>query len=84
MGTAMLDASGFLHQYSGKFPLPLLLLHGSGDQIVSYDAARQFAERVDGDITFSPWEGLYHELHNEKRREEVLNTCLQWIEHQLD
>lgn len=84
MGTAMLEAADYLHHYSGPFPLPLLLLHGTADQIVSFDAAHQFAERVSGSVTFVPWEGLYHELHNEIRRQEVLNTTLKWIEDHLN
>jgi alpha-beta hydrolase superfamily lysophospholipase len=84
MGTEMLDAADYLDQYSGDFPVPLLLMHGNEDQIISYDAAQQFAERVSGDVTFVPWEGLYHELHNEIRREEVLNTSLQWITDHLN
>ncbi len=84
MGTEMLYAADYLHHYEGRFPLPLLLMHGSGDQIVSFPAAKQFAERLEGPITFVPWEGLYHELHNETRREEVLNTSLEWIVHTLE
>lgn len=84
MGTEMLYAADYLHHYQGSFPLPLLLMHGSGDQIVSFPAAKQFAERLEGPITFVPWEGLYHELHNETRREEVLNTSLEWIVHRLE
>ena len=84
MGTEMLDAADYLQHYSGHFPIPLLLMHGSDDQIVSYDAAHQFTERVTGEVTFVSWEGLYHELHNEIRREEVLNTSLQWITDHLN
>ncbi|WP_170110336.1 alpha/beta hydrolase [Flavilitoribacter nigricans] len=83
MGTEMLDAADYLHQYSGKFPLPLLIMHGTEDHIISFDASRQFAERVDGPVTFIPWKGLYHELHNETRQEEVLNTSLQWVQEHL-
>lgn len=84
MGTEMLDAGNYLDNYTGKFPLPLLLLQGSGDQITSFEATQRFAKRVSGPVTFIPWEGLYHELHNEIRREEVLNSSLEWIELQLD
>lgn len=84
MGTEMLNAADYLNEYTGSFPLPLLLMHGSGDQIVSFDASRQFAKRVRGPVTFTPWDKLYHELHNEIRRDEVLNTSLQWVQDQLD
>lgn len=82
MGVAMLDAADHLHQYSGKFPAPLLLMNGTGDRLVSPDAIREFADRASGNITYIPWEGLYHELHNEYRREEVLNTTILWLQKQ--
>lgn len=83
LGTEMLEAADYLHQYRGKFPVPLLLMHGTADQIVAPEASRQFADRVEGEITFIPWEGLYHELHNEVRRKDVLNSTLSWMETHL-
>jgi alpha-beta hydrolase superfamily lysophospholipase len=79
MGMGMLKAADSLNEYNGSFPCPLLILHGTGDQITSVPASRAFAERVSGDITYRPWEGLYHELHNEADRQEVLETTLNWM-----
>lgn len=83
MGMAMLKAADYLDEYEGDFPCPLLMLHGTGDQIVSVTAARNFAERLHGDITYRAYEGLYHELHNEVNREEVLKTTLAWIQSRM-
>ncbi|MCB0628837.1 MAG: alpha/beta hydrolase [Saprospiraceae bacterium] len=84
MGMAMLKAADDLNTYSGNFPCPLLVLHGTGDQIVSVPAARAFAERLEGDITYRSWDGLYHELHNEVNRQEVLETTLHWMQSKLE
>lgn len=84
LGSEMLDAADYLHQYNGAFPIPLLVMQGTGDQIVSPEASREFAGRVRGDITFVPWEGLYHELHNEVKKEEAMETTLNWIEKKLN
>lgn len=80
LGIEMLHAADFLNQYTGSFPVPLLMMHGMADQIVSPQAAQAFAERVKGDVTFIPWEGLYHELHNEVCKEEIMDTTLAWLE----
>lgn len=83
LGVEMLYAADRLHTYSGPFPCPLLMLHGMADQIVSPQAAEALAERLSGDVTFIPWDGLYHELHNERRKAEVLQTTLEWINQKL-
>jgi alpha-beta hydrolase superfamily lysophospholipase len=34
-------------------------------------------------VTFHPWEGLYHETHNECNKDEVIQAMLNWINAQL-
>lgn len=79
MGMAMLGQSRWLNSYSGPFPAPLLIMHGTADQITSPEASREFAERVQGDITFKAWDGLYHEIHNENIKEQAFAFVLEWL-----
>lgn len=83
MGLAMLKAADYLNQYEGTFPCSLLVMHGTEDRIVSVPAARDFAERLEGDVSYRAWEGLYHELHNEVSKIEVMNTTLDWIKKRM-
>lgn len=78
VGIDMLEAANFLNTYAGKVSTPLLLMHGTEDQITSEAASRAFAERVEG-ATFKAWPGLFHELHNEPEKEEVLEYVLAWM-----
>lgn len=78
-GIILLESAAWLNQYSGKFPRPLLLLHGTGDKIISAAATREFAGRISGDVTHQEWPGLYHELHNEREQEEVFAFTLGWM-----
>ncbi|MDA8335541.1 MAG: lysophospholipase [Peptococcaceae bacterium] len=62
-----------------RFPVPLLLMHGSADRITSPAASREFAGRVQGDCTFRIWEGYYHELHNEPENGEFYDFLVRWL-----
>lgn len=79
-GIMLLESAAWLNQYAGTFPVPLLLLHGTGDKIISATATREFAGRVSGNVTHQEWPGLYHELHNEREQEEVFEFTLGWME----
>lgn len=46
--------------------LPLLVYHGSEDQVTWHDASQKFVEMVKADDKqFISYEGYYHECHNE-------------------
>ena len=79
-GIMLLESAGWLNRYAGPFPVPLLLLHGTGDKIISAPATKEFFGRVTGDVTHREWPGLYHELHNEREQEEVFKYTLDWME----
>lgn len=82
-GIALMEGAEWLDQYSGIVTVPLLLLHGTGDKIISSNATKAFYDRVAGDVTHHEWPGLYHELHNEKEQEEVFEYTLAWIKAHL-
>lgn len=82
-GMALLGAAKWLDTWAGAFNIPVLLQHGGDDKLTSADATRRFAERVKGDVTHREWPGLYHEIHNEKEKEEVFAFTLKWMESKL-
>ncbi len=67
-------------EHAAQFPCPLLLMHGDADRITSPDASRDFAEKAGTACTLKIWSGLYHELHNEPERQEVVKHMLEWME----
>ncbi|RMG32174.1 MAG: alpha/beta hydrolase [Bacteroidetes bacterium] len=73
------EAGQYLLAHAHEWQLPLLLMHGSADRLTSFEASRQFADRAGGAVSWKPWEGLYHELHNEPEREAVLQTMATWV-----
>lgn len=74
----MFEAGLWALDHASEFPLPLLLMHGSGDRITSFEASCQFASLAKN-CTFKLWEGFYHELHNEPEQEEVMRFISTWL-----
>ena len=70
----------YIVAHAAEFPLPLLLMYGSGDYIVNPGLIKEFAKSAPlSKLTFKEWEGFYHELHNEPEKEQVFNTMLNWM-----
>lgn len=84
MGVGILEQARWLDEYTGAFPLPLLIMHGSEDHIISPEGSRQLALRLGGDITYREWEGLYHEIHNEKQQGGIFDYTCHWLEARLE
>lgn len=78
-GIEMLESCDWLLANAGEVPAPLLVMHGTGDQIISIEGTRDFLKKSSGNITFKEWEGAYHEIHNETNKEEVLQYALDWM-----
>ncbi len=79
MAIGMLQSGKKTLANAGRVSAPLLLLHGSADELTSYPATEKFAQKSKGDVSFKAWKGFYHELHNEPEKLEVLNYIYEWI-----
>lgn len=82
--SSMLEAASALDKYKGEMNVPTLIMHGSEDKLTDYKASERFANRVKGDdIIFKGWNGLYHEIHNEKEQQQVFKYTLDWMNKRL-
>ena len=79
-GIDLLERAVYLQTYSGGLPVPTLLLHGDADRITSHDASAAFAKRNPKNLRWASFPGLYHELHNEPERKQVLTKIIEWME----
>ncbi|MFF2091657.1 alpha/beta hydrolase [Paenibacillus sp. NPDC058174] len=59
--------------------IPLLLLHGSADQVTSYAASAAAAEKLGDRCRFISWDGGFHELHNDIDAELVIDSIIEWL-----
>lgn len=70
--------------HAAEFPLPLLMYHGTGDQLVPIEGSRQFFANVThADKTWIEYPDGFHELHNDLDREQVFADLNKWIEKHL-
>jgi alpha-beta hydrolase superfamily lysophospholipase len=66
------------------FPVPLLIIHGTGDRLTVPSASKAFVDNVVGDVTLIEYEGMYHEPHNEPEQQEVFDDVVAWMEQHLE
>ncbi len=53
-------------EYAASLHLPLLIVHGTADQVTSCEESEAFIQAAGSkDKKISLYEGAYHELHNE-------------------
>jgi len=74
------EGERLLREARQKLRVPVLLLHGTDDVVTSFAASRELAESLQGRCEFVPWEGGWHELHNDVDRDEVLERIIGWID----
>jgi alpha-beta hydrolase superfamily lysophospholipase len=64
----------------GRITVPILVMHGSADLLVSPQALRDLVAGVASeDLTARLWPGLWHEIFNEPSRAEVIDLLTSWI-----
>jgi alpha-beta hydrolase superfamily lysophospholipase len=78
-----LQASGQVEEVRQRFAeiaLPLLIMHGSADLLVSPQATKDVVNGVSSqDLTAVLWPGLWHEIFNEPDRDRVIATLVRWL-----
>jgi alpha-beta hydrolase superfamily lysophospholipase len=63
-----------------KLRVPLLVVHGSADALVSVESGRTAHELAgSADKTLKIYDGFFHEVFNEPKRAEVLNDVVEWL-----
>jgi alpha-beta hydrolase superfamily lysophospholipase len=79
-GKSMLGAIGLVYENAPRFPLPLLLMHGTKDEIAYPSSSLKFAELARKDkVTLKMWEGFKHELHTDPEKAEVFKVMIDWM-----
>lgn len=84
-GKAMLDAIEIAFENAPFFPLPLLLMHGTKDEIAFPTSSTEYAKLAPkGKVTLKMWEGFKHELHTDPEKAEVFKTMVDWLDKRLE
>jgi alpha-beta hydrolase superfamily lysophospholipase len=81
LGAALIGAMQRLPHRYGELRLPVLVLHGTDDQLASVAGSHEFeAGAVNAEVTTHYYDGLYHEVFNEPERETVIGDLLAWLQ----
>lgn len=76
-------AGPYVLEHAAKINIPLLLMHGTKDQLTSNWATQELHKRIPERSELKLWEGFYHELHNEPEQKELLSFVTEWLEKHL-
>ena len=80
LSTEVVAAISRVQAAAPRFPLPLLVVHGSADRLVPPDGSRAFVARVGHpDKELREYSGAYHVLFADLDRERVLTDVERWI-----
>ena len=82
-GRNMIGATRYALDHAAEFSLPLLLIHGKEDKIAFPSSSIEFAAPLKEKCTLMLWDGLYHEVHNEPEKAEVLDAMTIWMDARL-
>ncbi|MFN9916193.1 MAG: serine aminopeptidase domain-containing protein, partial [Pirellulaceae bacterium] len=84
LGLSMLEAGRWVLGHAEQLAIPTLLMHGTADRITSAASSELFARRAGPRCHLRLWAGLYHELHFETERAEILGWLIRWLLTQAD
>jgi len=81
----MLRAMRHVARQTSNIKLPLLVMQGNADRLVSPQGAETLYRLAgSADKTLKVYDGLYHELHNEPERELVFADVEEWLRKRSD
>ncbi len=75
----VIDAGEWAIQNANKLQAPMLVLHGTDDQIIDYKGSEEFCNNTDN-AELTLFENGYHELHHDLCKEEFMQTILKWLD----
>lgn len=82
--SALVHADERLKREFSRITLPLLIMHGADDKSTRPDGSREFFEEASSaDKTLKIYDGRYHDLLNDKGREEVMADLIAWLDRQI-
>jgi len=82
LGSYIIERGKYVLENLVDIELPSLVMVGTDEGIVSVNAINQFCESSPN-CTKKIWKGLYHELHNEPEKSDVMQYTAKWMTAQL-
>ena len=73
------DSGEWAIQNASQLKTPMLVLHGTEDQLTDHKASEEFTSCSNNMAKLELFEGGYHELHNDVEKEKFMNIIINWI-----
>ncbi|SHJ79863.1 Lysophospholipase, alpha-beta hydrolase superfamily [Dethiosulfatibacter aminovorans DSM 17477] len=81
----LVSGTDYLVKNLSKYEYSCLILHGGNDKIIPKEASVNLYESISSiDKSIKIYPGLYHEIFNEKERDEVIDHLLKWINERVE
>lgn len=81
MAASLFDAMARLRESASAIRIPLLAMHGGADRLTAPEGSALIVEQASSDDkTLQAFPGMYHEIFNEPRRDEVLSILTDWLD----
>ena len=81
VGAEMLKGIQHVESNLAEFKNPFLVMHGTADKLTDPKGSQALYENASSaDKTIKLWDGLFHEIHNEPEKEEVIAEALAWMD----
>ncbi|MGC9044743.1 MAG: lysophospholipase [Myxococcota bacterium] len=78
--TEIINAQSKIEEIARKIEIPVALLSAGDDKLVSLDAEKRFFENLASkDKYHKIFEGFYHEIFNEIKKEEAIEELKNWL-----
>lgn len=78
-GMALYYSGQYLYTYKGGMPVPTLIMHATQDKLTLASGSQQFADNNPENVTLKLWEDVYHEIHNDVKRNEMFAFIKNWM-----
>ena len=78
----IVEAGNYALTHMSDVAIKGLIYHGTEDQITSHDASKELSEKSP-ELTWVSYENVYHEGHNDKEQDQIINDLITWIESQI-
>jgi acylglycerol lipase len=84
-GAAMLDLMRYARSLANNFTVPVVLVQGTIDNIISEKQNQKFIERCKSqDKDIWTFDGMYHFIGIEPEIIDIIPKCIEWVEARID
>jgi acylglycerol lipase len=66
-------------EHANELNIKTLVMHGTADRLTSVKGSEEFAAKNPQFVELKLWDGFYHEIHNEKEKQEVFDYIKNWL-----